>query len=56
MEKLIKVLQQQIASQDCRYEEQQRHYEESKQEQQLHYEEQLQVLKDLIRGRKQDGD
>ena len=45
MEKLVKVLQQQIASRDCRYEEQQRRYEE-----------QLQILIDLIRERLQDGD
>ena len=44
MEKLVEALQQQIASQDCRYEEKQRSYEE-----------QLQILKDLIRKRLQAG-
>ena len=45
MEKLVEVLQQQIASQDRRYEGQQRFYEE-----------QLQILKELIRRREQVGD
>ena len=81
MEKFIEALQQQIASQDRRYEEQQLRYEKQKQEQQRRhqkqiasqkryyeeqqrryeeqhnrYEEQLQILKNLIRGREQDGD
>ena len=45
MKKLIEVLQQQITSKDHQYK-----------EQQCHYKEQLQVLKHLIHGQKQDGD
>ena len=41
MEKLIEVLQQQIAFEDCRYEEQQLRYEEQKLEQQRRHEEQI---------------
>ena len=45
MEKFLDVLQHQIAFQERRYKEHHNHYEE-----------QLQILKDLIRGRLQDGD
>ena len=51
IEKLIEIIQQPIAVQDRRLNEQERHYGEQMNEQERHHEEQMKVLRDIISNR-----
>ena len=56
MEKLLEVMQQQMALQEKRYEEQQLRFEEQQQRRDQQHSEQLEMLKNLVRSRAQEAD